>query len=159
MAEPSRDVLLVRSGARLCALPVADVVETMRRLQVAPLAGTPSFVDGVAVVRGEPAPVVNLDRILGGGGGDVAGRAARFVRVRCGARAALLAVDEVLGVRALSVEGAPPLLSAAAHAAVEAVAAADGSLLVLLRSARLVPDHVLDAASRREVAAAGPGEP
>ncbi|MFL5302954.1 MAG: chemotaxis protein CheW, partial [Anaeromyxobacteraceae bacterium] len=64
MTGPSRpNVLLVRAGSRLCALPLACVVETLRPLHTSPLAGTPACVSGVAVVRGAPTPVVDLDAL------------------------------------------------------------------------------------------------
>jgi purine-binding chemotaxis protein CheW len=145
MIAPTRPVVLVRAGARVCALAVADVVETMRPLPVAPLAGAPTFVAGAAIARGEATPVVNLDALLSGAPASETPPPARFVLVRAGGRHALLAVDAVLGVTALAGGAdAPPLLAAAASGAVEALGARDGELLVVLRSARLVPDAAAD---------------
>jgi purine-binding chemotaxis protein CheW len=138
-------VLLVRAGRRLCALPVAAVVETMRPLPFAPLAGLPPFVRGAAVVRGTPLPVVHLDALLGGGEGAPPGR---FVVVRCAGRQAALAVDAVLGLARLAApDGAgAPLLAGAAAGAVGALGALDRELLVLLESSRLVPEEAWAAA-------------
>jgi purine-binding chemotaxis protein CheW len=138
---PSRpNVLLVRAGSRLCALPLACVVETLRPLPTSPLAGTPPSVSGVAVVRGAPTPVVDLDALLGAAGGAPA---SRFVVVRVGERRAALAVTEVVGLHALpeggEVAGAP-LLDGAADGAVAALRSRDDALLVVLAAARLVPD-------------------
>jgi purine-binding chemotaxis protein CheW len=144
-----RDVLLVRAGARVCALPLAHVAETMRPLARVPLPGVPAFVEGAAVVRGVPAPVVNLDALLGGPGGAPG----RFVRVLCGGRSALLAVDAVLGVARLAPDDpSPGLLSGAPAAAVEALAARGVELLVTLDAARLVPDVAFAALDRAETA-------
>ena len=144
-AAARRPTLLVRAGGRACALPIEHVVETMRPLPLSPLAGTPPFVLGVAVIRGEPVPVVHLGLLLGAR--EAPPR--RFVVVRCGARRAAVAVDEVAGVAALDgVADAPPLVAAAAQGAVEALAAAGAELLVVLRAARLVPDGVWAALER-----------
>jgi hypothetical protein len=65
-----------------------------------------------------------------------------------------VAVEEVAGVAALDgVTQAPPLVSAAAEGAIEALAAAGAELLVVLRAARLVPDGVWAALERGEGAA------
>jgi len=163
--ESSRDVLLVRAGARVCALPIADVAETMRPLPTVPLAGTPPYVAGAAIARGVAAPVVNLDALLAGSAGspgspgsdvpgDRIGANARYVRLRCGGRSALLAVDAVVGVsRLASREGdAPPLLSAAAGGVVESLGALDGALLLVLRASRLVPEEAFRAIAAGEPA-------
>lgn len=149
MAEPTFSALLVRAGARVCALPVESVLETMRPLPISTLPEAPPFVSGVAVIRGEPVPVVDLHALLGGGAPGVA---ARFVTVRAGARSVALAVERVLGIEALtaSAAAAPPLLSGASAAAVEALASRDGDLLVVLSAARLVPDEVHRAARALE---------
>jgi purine-binding chemotaxis protein CheW len=141
-------VVLVRAGARICALDVRQVIETMRPLPVAPLPGMPSFVLGAAVIRGGAVPVVDLDAFLGPSAGAAP---RRLVLVRCGARAAALAVDEVLGVAALdpSRVTSQPLL---AGGAIEAVGALDRELLVVLEGARVVPPDAWRAISEREVA-------
>jgi purine-binding chemotaxis protein CheW len=141
VSEPSAGtVLLVRAGARVCALPVEHVVETMRPLPAAPLSGTPVFVRGAAVVRGQAVPVIDLEAFLGE---RTAQPARRFVLVHCGKRAAALAVTDVIGVhrRGPSV-GGPPLLSAACAGAVESMAVLDEQLLLVLRAARVVPEDV-----------------
>jgi purine-binding chemotaxis protein CheW len=140
---PSRpNALLVRAGARLCALRLAHVVETLRPLPVAPLAGTPAFVLGVAVVRGAPIPVVGLDALLG----SAAPREpTRFVVVRAGERRVALAVEEVVGIVDLGdadAEPGSPLLEGAAAGAVEELRSRDDALVVVLAAARLVADDV-----------------
>lgn len=143
-ASPPEIVLLVRAGARLCGLPVAAVSETMRPLPVAPVAGAPAWVRGVAVVRGEPLPVVDLAALLGGTAEEAAGR---FVAIRAGGRAAALAVGAVLGVARLDPAGARtlPLVRDACAGALESLRTLDGDLLVVLGAARLVPDAVAPA--------------
>jgi purine-binding chemotaxis protein CheW len=147
--ETRAPVLLVRAGGRVCALPLADVMETMRPLPTTPVAGLPPFVLGAAVVRGAAVPVVKLSAFLGTA---EASSPARFVLVRCGARAAVLAVEEVSGVVALERgdRAERPLLGVAEGAAAEALGALDGELLVVLRAARIVPDDAWRAAAGGE---------
>lgn len=132
-------MLLVRAGARWCGLPIGAVTETMRPLPVTPVAGAPAWVPGVAVVRGEPAPVVDLGALLGGA---PEAAPARFVAVSAGGRCALLAVAAVAGVRELPGADARalPLVRDACAGALAAVGTLDGDLLVVLGAARLVPE-------------------
>jgi purine-binding chemotaxis protein CheW len=153
VAETSENVLLVRSGAQVCALALRDVSEAMRPLPVAPLAGVPPFVSGVAVVRGEPAPVVLLHALLGGARGG--GEPARFVLVRTGSRRALLAVDDVLGVASIPRGEGLPLLSSAADGAISTLGALDRELLAVLDASRVVPDDVWRAVDTRGSATRG----
>jgi chemotaxis signal transduction protein len=57
-------VFVVMVGARACAFPLHHVAETMRPLPIESVAGTPSFVRGVSVIRGVPTPVVDLKALL-----------------------------------------------------------------------------------------------
>src|ERR1700733_14675484 len=96
--------LLFRVRARLCALPLAHVVETMRPLPVEAMAGAPRCVRGLAIIRGAPIPVVDVAELLGEGSvqtdtGTRSQPAARFVAVKVADRGIALAVDGVLGVR------------------------------------------------------------
>jgi purine-binding chemotaxis protein CheW len=140
--------LLCRVERRLCALPLAQVEEIMRPLPVEPVAGAPAFVLGVAVVRGEAVPVVDVAALLGAGGSH----ATRMVTMRVDGRRVALAVDAVLGVHAIeekSLADLPPLLRVAGADAMSAVGQLDAELLVVLESARILPDGVwaaLDAA-------------
>lgn len=142
-------VVLVRAGGRICAVAIEQVIETMRPLAIAPLSGTPAFVRGAAVIRGRPVPVVDLAAFLGSPPGA---EATRLVLVRCGARAAALAVEAVLGVATLdrSAMASVPLLDGGAGGAVEALGALDRDLLVLLQSARIVPEDTWHAMSPGE---------
>ncbi len=134
------------AGSHLCGLPIDGVIETMRPLPVAPVPGASRFLQGVAIVRGEPVPVVDLAVLLG----EVAappGPAARFVTVRAGERTAALAVSAVRGVSTLDLAELRhlPLLADAYGGALDALRARDGDLLLVLGAARLVPDEALAA--------------
>jgi len=125
---------------RLCALPVAQVVETMRPLPIEPFAGAPLAVRGVAVVRGVPLPVVELAALLG----SSATVPQRFVTVRSGSGHIVLAVDAVLGLRdiaATSLRELPALFGGADNNAVSAIGTVDAELLLLLNAAKCLPNE------------------
>jgi len=129
-------VLLIRAGNRKGALPLEDVIETLRPLPVERLPDMPAFVSGLAILRGSPVPVVDLRVLLGAGGAEPS---RRFVAVRLAGRPVVLAVDEVLGVRDMepsAFQGLPPLLAEAGADSVSAIGALDRELLVLLQCSR-----------------------
>ena len=106
MAAP---FLIVRARGRLCALAVAQVVETMRvpALAMERLRADGSDVPGwlgATTVRGELAAVLDLAVLLGFAVSLAASQftPGRAVAVRLGGRAVLLAVDEVIGVKTLA---------------------------------------------------------
>lgn len=142
MSDPSL-VLIVTIGSRACAIPVQDVVETMRPLPIEPVAGLPEFIAGVAVVRGNPIPVVDLGTLLQAG--ERGKSRGRFITVKIGERRVAVAVDSVVGLRNLDPSQTgelPPLLKACDTHVIEAIGTCDAQLLVVLRSMRLVPDPV-----------------
>lgn len=123
----------------LCALPLRDVIETLRPLPIEPLAGAPSYVCGLSILRGAPVPVVDLGLLLGA----EQVRATRLVALRAGARTVAAAVSEVLGVRALARDtGLPPLLKDVGHGAIQTLGSLDRELLLVLEGARIVPEEV-----------------
>jgi purine-binding chemotaxis protein CheW len=131
--------LVCRIPGAVCALPLERVVETMRPLAVESLSGAPSFVRGLAIVRGAPVPVVDAAALLGAADGCPR----RFVIVRAGIRRVALAVDEVVGVRALpweQLDRLPSLLRDAAADVVARIGTLDDELLLVMESTRLIPD-------------------
>jgi purine-binding chemotaxis protein CheW len=134
-------------ATRLCALPIGVVIETMRRLPVEPIAGAPAFIAGLAIIRGEPVPVVDAARLLGA----EPGQAGRFVTLRSAPRPIALVVDDVLGVVRLAADqlvALPALAGALAGDVVAAVGALDARLLIVLETARLVPPEVFELVER-----------
>lgn len=133
--------LLCRVRTHWCALLLTQVVETMRLLPIEPLANTPSFVLGLSVIRGDPVPVVDAARLLGA----KAGVGTRLITLRTDTRQVALAVDEVIGVRTIpndELHSLPPLLHGSCTATVTAIGTLDAALLLVLTSARLVPEDV-----------------
>ena len=139
----SRLTLLCRVHHFVCALPLEHVIETLRPLSIEPLAGAPGYVCGVSMIRGTAVPVVDTGLLLG----SEQARPTRFVTLRAGSHTVAIAVDSVIGVRALGAADTaslPPLLRAAGNDAVASLGSRDRELLLVLESARLVPELLLD---------------
>jgi purine-binding chemotaxis protein CheW len=101
-------------GSRACALPLEHVREVMRPRRVDRIEPAPSYLLGVALIRGESVPVVDAGMLLTG----EACEATRLVVLRVGERRVALAVAEVVGTRAIEegdLRALPPLLSGASE--------------------------------------------
>ena len=143
-------VLIVRTGTRRCALRATHVIEIMRPLPMEPFANSPGFVLGLAVIRGVPVPVVDLAGLLGGAESEGAGGISRFVSLRVDKRCVALAVEEVIDLRTLyasRLEELPPLL-ADKSGAMHAIGILDAQLLLLLGTARMIPEGTWAALER-----------
>lgn len=141
----AQSMLLVRAGEWIVALPITDIIETMRALPVRPIAGAPPFVRGVSIIRGAPLPVVDLSALMGGAQGDRGERGGRYVTARAGARAIALHVDEVIGARVIdraTLSPTPPLLSEALPEHAEKLFALDGEVIATLRAGRVLSKDV-----------------
>jgi purine-binding chemotaxis protein CheW len=141
--DGSRRQLILRVGSRLCAVPLAQVVETMRVLPIKFVAGVPAYVRGLCIIRGEPVPVIDAALLLG----NEAAQPARLVTIRTGARIVALAVDQVLGVVEINAArrgDLPPLMRDAAAHTIAEVGMLDAELLLLLRTARILPQSLFD---------------
>jgi purine-binding chemotaxis protein CheW len=138
--------LIFRAGPLLCALRLDEVVETMRPLTVHPLAGTPPFVSGICIMRGVPALVIDVARLLGGAQAEVS----RFVAVRTERGPVAFATGVVHGIRPVAADPAArheALLGDAPARLVAAVGTVDAEPVLLVQSMRLVPDEVWAAAA------------
>jgi purine-binding chemotaxis protein CheW len=144
--------LICRAGSSMGAIPLEHVRETLRPLPVRQLAGMPTFVLGVSVVRGIPTPVVDLNCLLTSNTGTPASPPRRFVYIRVGQRSLALAVDDVLGVRALTdavLGDLPPLVSEIDAACLSSMGTLDAELVLLIEASRVMPESswtVLEAA-------------
>lgn len=140
-SEAGELCLLIRSGGQLCAMPLAHVDETMRPQPIHAVAGAPHFVRGIAVIRGAPVPVVDVAPLLG----HEKSQSTRFVTLRIADRRVAFAVDDVIGVRTIdanSISKLPPLFTATSADVISAIGTLDVELLMVIRSARLVPEAV-----------------
>jgi purine-binding chemotaxis protein CheW len=137
--------LVFRADTHLAAIGLEHVTEVLRPLPVEGLAGVPPYVRGICVLRGRPVPVVDIGLLLGGERTTGEDRAARFVGVRTGPQAAVLAVDTVLGIRDIPMERLHDLSSVTGSVACAAVGAIGREPLLLLEAGRVIPDSVWDA--------------
>ena len=143
--------LVFRAGPLLCALALDEVIETLRPLELRPLAGTPPFVRGISVLRGVPTPVIDVARLLG----NEAIEPQRFVAVRTERGAVALATGPILGIRDVDASptgGHPALLGGRSSRLVAGVGTIGAEPLMLLQSMRAVPDEVWEAAAAAGVA-------
>ena len=147
MDQPrANPALLVRVPGALCAFPLAEVIETMRPLPIEPLAIQSEFIQGVACIRGAAVPVVQLTALFHGDGRCEL--PTRFVTLRVGQRCVALAVQSVVGIVDLSDQvfgNLPPLLKTVRTELIQNLGTLDAEFLVMLDTARLVPDSVWDA--------------
>jgi purine-binding chemotaxis protein CheW len=128
-------VLIVGAGASRVAIGLEFVLETMRCRSVRAVAGAPSYLLGVALIRGAAVPVVDLGALLFDA---VSNSLTRIVTLRTGARSVALAVDRVIGVAKLDANAAAttvPLLAGAAGDKLAGVGALDRELLFVLDGA------------------------
>ncbi len=143
--------LILAVQARICAVPLGHVIETMRALPIEALSGVPSFVLGAAIIRGIPTPVVDLAAILGASSEH---KDDRFVTVRAGNRQVALLVSAVLGVRDLdaltATQELPPLLEGASQEVIERVGTLDQRFLLVLREGWTLEDEVWRAVTAQE---------
>jgi purine-binding chemotaxis protein CheW len=146
MAQPRPNpALLVRISGALCAFPLAEVIEVMRPLPVEPIANTPDLIQGIAHIRGAAVPVIQLTVLFRA---DQTIQSTRFVTLRVGQRCIALTVQSVIGVVNLSdfaFDSLPPLLKSARTDFIQTLGTLDAELLVMLDTARLVPDTVWQA--------------
>jgi len=112
----------------------------MRLLAIEPLAQSDGFVLGLCTIRGTSVPVVDVGALLGAGD---AAQSTRLVMVRVEERVVALAVEAVLGIRAVasqSLQDLPPLLGEASTALIASIGAVDGAFLLVLQAARILAD-------------------
>lgn len=149
-AGETRKALIVGVKSCVCAVPLTHVIETMRPLPVEPIAGVPSFVLGISIIRGIPMPVVDLGAVLGTPGE----LAERFVTLRVGDKQVALSVNGVFGVRDLdtimTIRELPPLLQRASKDLVETIGTLDEQVLMVLQAGWELPDEVWQAMTAQE---------
>lgn len=138
-------LLVCRVGTKLCAFSIEQLIETMRPLPTEPLAHLPDFVSGVAVIRGQPTPVLDARTLLGISSSEAPGRYLTLELTSGSGRVVALAVDSILGLRdvpARQLSELPNLLRAPDRDVFGAIAPVEAELLLLLESARLMPDEL-----------------
>lgn len=152
-SSAGRKALILGVQTRMCALALNHVIETMRPLPIEVVSGVPSFVRGVAIIRGIPTPVVDLGAVLGASSEH---KGERFVTVRAGDRQVAMLVSTVIGIRdfealALTQE-LPPLLQEASQDVIEKIGTLDERFLEVLREGWKLSDEVWHTVMAQEVA-------
>ena len=106
---------------------------------------------GLALIRGNPVPVLDLGRLLGESADS---RASRFVLLKLNGRRVAIAVEEVPGLRSLgrSLLSLSRILDEANPASVAGVSVSDQNLLFVLEVARIIPDELWRNLDQRAVA-------
>lgn len=139
---PGDQVLVVRLGAGLHAIPVAAVEEILPALPVEPVAQCPPFVRGVVFVRGHLIPVLDLAERLGMAD-HVRPAEPHIVCLRWSGRLVGVQVDEALDLMKLpDTAGLSAELLGAGSGLIQSVIERDGQIVRLLNPARLVaPDE------------------
>lgn len=141
-ADPRATLVLV-AGQRIFVVELEHVREVLRPLPTQPFGDLP-YVLGVAILRGEPTPVIHLAMLLGTAEPSPP---RRFAALRIGERQVALAVDAVLGVRMLDPDvlvELPPLLRASKAGYAERLALFDSHLALVLNGARVLPESLWD---------------
>lgn len=129
------DCLMFELGELRCALPAEHVTEIMRPQPVSGLANAPSFVLGLALIRGEAMPVIDLAKLVLGKSAQIS----RFIVIRVGDRNMALAVNDVQGLAPLeanSAEAMSPMLMESLDT-VQALLTRDQKLLLVLQAIRI----------------------
>lgn len=135
-----KQVLVVQTGARFCALPLEIVEEIMRPLPTESIPDMPPFLKGLAIVRGAPLPILDLAKLLGS---TDCVPINRFVVVRLDSRRLAVAVESVPGLRELGCAlllSLARILDEADSPLIGAVGVSDQNLLFVLEAGRMVPD-------------------
>lgn len=144
MEQTETSLVVVHAGGHPVGFRVRDVIETMRPLGLDPVPGAPDVLLGVATIRGEAVPVLDLRRLLGA----EPAAAERWITLRAG-RVVALAVDLVEGLVTVSGADLPPLVRDLDRDRLEGLAMRDGELVQLLRAASLLDDDVRRALDAR----------
>jgi len=110
VSENAQQWTVLEIGGQLFALEIERMEEIVDHLDITPAPGTPSFLLGLANLRGSILPVLDTHDRLGGGGGNKAPR--EYVLVRSGSRSMGIAVDRVLGILGAGESHVQPLSEA-----------------------------------------------
>lgn len=132
--------LLCRTGSHAFALPISDVVETLRVLPIERLAEAPPFVRGLCLIRGVAVVILDTGVLFG----DQALTYRRIVTARVGGRTIGFLAETVVGIRAIPADALarlPPLLSEIQ--AIGTIANLDDELVFFLQTARAISEDFL----------------
>ncbi len=137
----SAHVLVVKTGSWLCAIPLREVRETMRRLPIRSIEGALPFVRGLAQVRGALLPVIDVRALLGEPQEHSRTCAPFFVTVQFGEQCAVIEADSIIGAQYIhleQLEALPSLLSETIGIFVEKLGSLDKKHLAFCSAVKLL---------------------
>lgn len=142
LGAPGDQVLVVRLGESLHAIPVGAVEEILPALPVERVAQCPAFVRGVVYVRGHLIPVLDLAERLGIAD-HVRPAEPHIVCLRWSGRLVGVEVDEALDLMQLpEVQGLSTQVLGVPDGMIQSIVERGGQIIRLLNPARLVaPDE------------------
>ena len=131
--------LVFRLQSHDYALPIGDVVEVLRMVALTPMPQAPTWLAGVANLRGRVIPVIDLRRRLAVGPPETPGLSTPIIVVQARGRTVGLLADSVSEVLTLADDAiaAPDALAGPDHA-VEGLARAGGRLILTLDLDRVI---------------------
>jgi purine-binding chemotaxis protein CheW len=142
-------LVTLRLGAEYYGIPVANVREILRPLDLFPVPGMGASIEGVINLRGEIIPIVKIHLLLGTGPGETLEAPLRrrmiIIDASCGSFGFF--VDEVLEVTRIQseeIQTAPDLGAGSARSnLVTGIVKVSGRMVVCLDSEKLIPDDLL----------------
>jgi purine-binding chemotaxis protein CheW len=138
-----------RLGAEFYGIPVSEVREILRPIDLFPVPGMGTSVEGVVNLRGEIIPIMKMVALLGmqSASGEDASRKRKTIIVDTSRGSFGFSVDEVLEVTRIHIEEiqAAPELGAGGPRShvVTGLVKVSGRLVVCLNSERLIPDDLM----------------
>jgi chemotaxis signal transduction protein len=148
-ARKGTQLVILRLGTEFYAIPVSKVREILRPLDLFPVPGMGTCIEGVINLRGEIIPIVKIYQLLGIGPGECleAPRKRRMIIIDASCGSFGFFVDEVLEVTRIQVEEmqAAPDLGAGCPRPnlVTGIVKVSGRMVVCLNSEKLIPDDLL----------------
>jgi len=148
-ARKGTQTVTLRLGAEYYGIPVANVREILRPLDLFPVPGMGASIEGVINLRGEIIPIVKIHLLLGTGPGECleALRKRRMIIIDASCGSFGFFVDEVLEVTRIQSEEmqAAPDLGAEGPRSnlVTGIVKVSGRMVVCLDSEKLIPDDLL----------------
>lgn len=119
------------------SIPILKVQEIINLPQITKMPQSPHYIEGVANLRGRIIPIVNLKKLAGLNGGDVAGE--KVIVVTSGRMIFGVLVDGITGVVNIEESNIDPPSDFNAANIVSGVAKVEEKLVVMLDTKKLVP--------------------
>ena len=130
-------------GAEEYALPISEVQEINRVVDITRVPNSPEHVMGVINLRGKIVPVIELKTRLNLGGTDIS-KESRVVVVEQGPKVLGLLVDrvsQVLNMSSLQIEGAPEEVVKVDENNIKGIGKIDDRMIILLELEKVIEEN------------------